>query len=406
MPFRFFLSCFLLILTIGAEAKVELGVDLFFAEKLGSLKGAKVGLVTNHTGLNGELRSTIDLFLAQKGHSTLVAIFSPEHGLSGSVHAGEKVGSEAEEIPIYSLYGENRRPTEKMLQGIDLIVYDIQEIGIRPYTYATTLFYVMEEAAKKKIRVVVLDRPNPLGGLLVDGPMLNGKLRSFLGYINVPYCHGMTIGELARFFNGEYQIGCDLEVVAMRGWKRSMLYRDTGLEWIPTSPNIPEPDTPFYCAATGMLGELELVNIGIGYTLPFKIIGAPWISGKEFAAQLNGQNLPGVLFAAFSFRPFYGPYKGQDCQGVKILITDHAKYRPLSVQYLLIGMLKSLYPKEFSKRLNEVNPERIKLFTKVSGNEEIYAMLLNEKYVAWKLIEFQKEERNVFLQKREKYLLY
>ena len=172
--------------------------------------------------------------------------------------------------------------------------------------------------------------------------MLDEKWRSFIGYVNVPYCHGMTIGELARFFNGEYHVGCKLKVIPMRGWKRSMTYADTGLAWIPPSPNVPEADTPFFYPSTGILSGLKLLNIGVGYTLPFKIVGAPWINAKQYAQKLNEQKLPGVCFVPFYFKPFYGLYKGEDCQGVLIRITQPLRYRPVAVQYVLLGLLKSM----------------------------------------------------------------
>ncbi|MBI3236525.1 MAG: DUF1343 domain-containing protein [Chlamydiales bacterium] len=227
-------------------ATVQLGTDLFFQEEhIKKWKGKRVGLITNHTGVDSRLRPTVDLFLDHEKQIKLVALFAPEHGIHGQAHAAESVEDlkKYRGIPVYSLHGIHRRPTAEMLKGIDLIVYDIQDIGCRSYTYTTTLFYVMEEAAKKGIPVVVLDRPNPINGLIVDGPMLEEKWRSFIGYINVPYCHGMTVGELARFFNEKYRIGCDLHVVWMKGWKRSMSYQDTGLHWVPTSPHIPEADS-------------------------------------------------------------------------------------------------------------------------------------------------------------------
>jgi uncharacterized protein YbbC (DUF1343 family) len=261
----------------------------------------------------------------------------------------------------------------------------------------------MEEAAKMGIEVVVLDRPNPINGVVVDGPMLQEAWRSFIGYINVPYCHGMTIGELARFFNGEYKIGCKLNVIPMKGWQRKMSYRDTGLRWIPPSPNVPEPDTPLFCPITGVLGELDLVSIGIGYTLPFKVVGAPWIHAEAFAATLNSQKLPGVHFQPYHFRPFWGLFKGVDCQGVLIQVTDELIYRPLATQYLLLGILKSMYPDEFNKRIERT--ARKDLFCKANGTDAVYEILLREKFPAWKLIDFQRKERETFLEKRKQYLL-
>lgn len=393
-------------LSAWAAPQISLGVDAFFDDgHVHKLKGKRIALLTNHTGVDRQLRPTLQLFQENAGQYQIVALFSPEHGLQGQHHAGAAVKhSDEKGVPVYSLHGETRRPKPEMLQGVDTVIYDIQCTGVRTYTYPTTLFYTMEEAAKQNIEVIVLDRPNPINGVIVDGPMLEEKWRSFIGYINIPYCHGMTIGELATFFNEEYKVGCKLKVIPMKGWERSMSYRDTGLAWIPPSPNVPEPDTPLFCPSTGILGELHILNIGIGFTLPFKIVGAPWIQAKDFAEKLNGQKLPGVHFQPFYFRPFWGLYKGVDCQGVLLQITDAKIYRPLSVQYLLLGMLKSLYPKEFLSHLDK-SPNK-DLFSKANGTDAVYEILLKEKYPAWKLIELHKTEREAFLEKRKKYLLY
>jgi len=382
------------------------GVDVFFQDKHQERwQGKKTGLLTNHTGVDSRLKPTVERFLEHEG-CKLVALFSPEHGLFGQHYAWESVDNHKHrELPVYSLHGKTRRPTNEMLEGLEVIVYDMQCTGVRAYTYPTTLFYVMEEAAKRNIEVIVLDRPNPINGLIVDGPLLEEKWRSYIGYINVPYCHGMTIGELARFFNDEYQVGCKLTVIPMRGWQRSMSFTDTGLTWVPPSPNVPEPDTPLYCPSTGLLGELSISNIGIGFSLPFKVVGAPWIKADEFAEKLNSQKLPGIHFQPFYYKPFWGLYKGVDCQGVLLRITDPKTYRPLAVQYLILGLLKSLYPKEFMQRL-ESSKSAKNLFCKANGTELVYQILLEEKFPAWKLIDLHKEERAAFLEKRAKYLLY
>lgn len=406
---KFFGSLLALLICFSSlqAEKVTVGVDAFFDDGHDVLlKGKSVGVITNHTGINRNFQLTSDLFRDKAKHYCLKALFSPEHGLHGNAYAWEKVKDQKgkDSISVYSLHGATRRPTKEMLEGIDVLIYDIQDNGCRAYTYATTLYYAMEEAAKHKVEVIVLDRPNPLGGLLVDGPMLEQKKRSFIGYINVPYCHGMTIGELARFFNEEYKIGCSLKVVGMKGWKRNMTYSDTGLTWIPLSPHIPEEDTPFYCASTGIIGELGLVSIGIGYTLPFKVVGAPWINGEDLAKHLNEQKLPGVWFSPFFFRPFYGMHKGKDCQGVKIHILDHHKYKPLMVQYCLIGILKSLYPAQVKEIISKVSRTKKDLFCLANGNDTMLEIIQKEKYIAWKLIEYQKEARNDFLKKRRGYL--
>lgn len=405
MKTRFIFLAFLLLNLIKIYSNVELGVDVFFSgSSFSKLQNKNIGLVTNHTGVNKNSVSTGELF--DKHNLKIKALFSPEHGFTGSHKAFEKVkdSKASNGVPIYSLHGKTRRPTEEMLKGIDVLVYDIQDIGIRSYTYSTTLFYVMEEAAKKKIPVMVFDRPNPINGIIVDGPMLDKDWRSYIGYVNTPYCHGMTIGELAHFFNEEYSIKCSLEVIPMKGWKRSMTYSDTNLRWIPPSPHIPESDTPYFYASTGILGEIEIANIGIGYTLPFKVVGAEWINAEEFAGALNKLKLSGVHFNPFHYKPFYGSYKGKECHGVLIIVDDRVKYRPLNVQYAILGMLKSLYPKIFKTKLAALSSQKKSLFCKACGGEGIISLLKNEKYVTYKLLDFQGKEREAFLTKRKKYL--
>ncbi|MBS3904733.1 MAG: DUF1343 domain-containing protein [Simkania sp.] len=389
--------------------KVDLGVDCFFREGGDSfLQGKRVALLMNHTSYDSSLKSTEELFLEHANKYKLVALFAPEHGLHGLFHAEEAIvdSKSKHNIHCYSLFGKHRRPTEAMLKDVDVIVCDLQDIGVRSYTYVSTLFYVMEEAAKLGIEVVVLDRPNPLGGLLVDGPMLEEAWRSFIGYVNVPYCHGLTIGELARFFNGEYRIGCKLRVVKMRGWERKMTFEDTGLSWIPTSPNIPEPDTPLFYASTGILGVLNFVNIGGGINLPYKIVGAPWVNADELADKLNKQKLPGVVFVPFHYRPYYGAMKGKDCHGVQIVVRDKTAYRPLMVQYMMIGVLKSLYPHEFKQAVRSLKNVEKELFCKANGNRFMLDQLSQETYISWSLIGYQEGLRQKYLNVRSKYLLY
>lgn len=382
---------------------IRLGVDVFFSEGHASfLKEKKVGLLTNQTGVDQNMRSTLERL---REVTDIAILFSPEHGIKGQHYAFENVAHGNEDgIRVYSLHGATRRPEKEVLKELDVVIYDIQSTGQRAYTYPTTLFYLMETAAHTDTEVIVLDRPNPMNGLVVDGPMLEDKWRSFIGYINVPYCHGMTIGELAQFFNEEYKIGCKLKVIPMKGWERWMTYRDTKLLWIPPSPNIPEPDTPLFSCSTGLLGELGILNIGIGFTLPFKIVGAPWVNAKEFSEKLNAQNLPGVHFSPYCFKPFWGLYKGLDCEGVLIQITDFKKYKPIQTQFFILGILKSLYPEEFLKRLKGTSQKE--LFCKANGTERVYDILLKEKYPAWKLAQLDQKERERFLEKRKKYLLY
>lgn len=397
----------LIFVSIPLFGTVQLGIDGLFSDNPSILRGKQIGLITNHTAIDSEGRSTIDILKKNaKSHGyQLKALFAPEHGLSGLQYADETVVNtkDPDGIPIYSLHGTTRRPTPAMLNGLSLLIFDIQDLGSRSYTYSTTLFYAMEEAAKAKIPILVLDRPNPLGGMIVDGPMLEDKWRSFVGYVNVPYCHGLTIGELALFFNKEYKVGCDLTVIPMKGWKRQMTFEDTGLNWIPTSPHVPESSTAFFYPTTGLLGELQLVNIGVGYTLPFKVVGAPWINSKQFAEQLNSQKFPGVRFHPFDYRPFFGRFAKENCHGVLIVITDPEHYLPVTTQYLLIGMLKSLYPTEFKKAL-QASGKRQDMFNKVNGTAEVFRIINDEKYITWKLRSLHEAERADYLAKRRQYL--
>lgn len=387
---------------------VKLGVDVFFDEGLEvSLKGKRIGLITNQTAINRSFLTTLDLF-KNNSKCSVVAVFAPEHGFYGEAYAYEKVKDQKMgPIPIYSLHDQTRRPNDKMLEEVDVLVYDIQDIGSRSYTFLSTLCYCMEEAAKKGIKFIVLDRPNPLGGELVDGPLMHEKWRSFIGYPNVPYCHGMTIGELARFFNGEHRIGCDLEIIPMKGWKRSMRYRDTDLPWVPTSPQIPEEDTPFFYPATGLIGECSILSVGIGYTLPFKVVGAPWLDAEKFAERLNAQNLPGVHFQPFHFRPFFGKYKLETCHGVRLILTEPKKFLPFTTQYTIIGVVKFLYPEKFHEAIQYIHAlkSREERFNKLNGNDLFLKFLSEEQFFVWKIREVLNKDREKFLQIRKKYLI-
>ena len=318
------LCIFLLLIPFALPAAIQVGADVLFEGNYSALlKGKRVGVITNQSAINSRLQTTFEMLKERqkKEGYTLACVFAPEHGYYGSAYAYETIKDQSiGGVPLYGLYGERRRPTPEMLAALDLLIYDVQDIGSRSYTFVSTLFYCMEEAVKAKIPLIVLDRPNPMGGLIVDGPMLEEVWRSFIGYVKIPYCHGMTIGELAGYFNEEYKIGCALTVVPLKGWKRGMSFCETGLSWVPTSPQIPEPDTPFFYPATGLIGHCSMTNIGIGYTLPFKLVGAPWISAEKLAATLNEQKLPGVFFQAYYFRPFFGKFKLENCQGIRIVI--------------------------------------------------------------------------------------
>jgi uncharacterized protein YbbC (DUF1343 family) len=395
--------------TFSYGSTVTSGIEVLFEPgQIEQLRGKKIGLITNHTAVTSGYETTISLMKRKReeGGYSLVALFGPEHGITGQSHASEHIADERDEegIPIYSLHGDTRRPTPEMLNGINLLIYDIQDIGSRSYTYISTLFYCMEEAAKKKIPVIVCDRPNPINGVCIDGPMLDPKFRSFVGYVDVPYCHGMTVGELARLFNEEYKIKCDLKIIPMRGWQRGMSFRETGLPWIPTSPNIPTPESATLYPVTGILGELGAVSIGIGTTLPFQVIGAPWINGEIFARHLNAQKYPGVKFLPFAFKPFFGKFSQTGCGGVMIVVEDHKKFLPVSTQYLLIGILKSLYPEKFELAMSET-AKRASMFNKVNGTDRIYEIMKRDKAITWKLREVDDDRRKEFRERRKRFLI-
>lgn len=400
---------FLLFLCAALYGEIYVGADFLFEEEYRPLlKGKKIGLISNASAVNKKLKTTFDLLKEDQKDYELVAIFAPEHGFWGNAYAFEDVGDHLMDgIKLFGLSGQRRRPTAEMLAGIDLLIFDIQNIGSRSYTYESTLYYCMEEAARHSIPLIVLDRPNPMGGVVVDGPLVEEKWRSFLGYVNVPYCHGMTIGELARLFNGEHQVGCSLTVVPMRGWKRGMNFAKSGLIWVPTSPQVPESDSPFFYPTTGLIGHCSLVNIGIGYTLPFKLVGAPWIDAYELAQSLSAQNLPGVLFQPFFYRPFFGKFKLENCQGVRIVITDDQRFLPMTTQYTIMGALKNLYPQQFREALCRLVEEKGKkeVFNKLNGNEQVLQVLIEEKHVIWKLRALCQTARETFLPIRQKYLL-
>jgi uncharacterized protein YbbC (DUF1343 family) len=289
----------------GHAARVQTGLDVLEVQKFAPLRGKHVGIITNHTGLDSEGRSTVDV-LSHAASVQLVALFSPEHGLAG--RNDEKIASTKDPstgLPVYSLYGETLRPTDEMLKGIDALVFDVQEAGVRFYTYTVTMAYCMEEAAKRNIAFFVLDRPNLLGGEITEGPMLDADKTNFVAYFPLPVRYGLTIGELAQFFNAENHIGVDLHVITMRNWHRNYFFESTGIKWIPPSPNLRTIKGSILYPGIEILQNAG-VSVGRGTQTPFEEFGAPWLNGDEVAAALNARNLPGVHFAGQPFIPIAG----------------------------------------------------------------------------------------------------
>ena len=329
------------------SAPVQTGLDVLRAEGFALLKGKRVGLVTNHTGRARDGAAAIDLLSDVPGVK-LAALFSPEHGIRGILDA--KVPSQVDErtgLPIHSLYGETQRPTAAMLEGLDAIVIDLQDIGARFYTYTTTTAYVMEEAAKLKLPVFVLDRPNPVNGWQIEGPALDKESAGFTGYFPaMPIRHGMTLGELARLFNGENKIGADLAVVAMKNWRRDDWFDDTTLPWINPSPNMRNMNEAALYTGIGAI-EGTNVSVGRGTDTPFEHVGAPWIDGVQLADALNARAVAGVRFYPVRFTPVSSKYANQECQGVFIIVTDRAALRPVRVGLEIASAITRLYPGQY-----------------------------------------------------------
>jgi len=332
--------------TRSRAGRVQTGLDVLEAEKFAPLRGKHIGLITNHTGLDYQERTTINV-LAHAPGAQMVALFSPEHGIAG--HSDEKLPSSKDAstgLPIFSLYGDHLRPTDEMLQGIDALVFDVQDAGVRFYTYTTTMAYCMEEAAKRKIAFFVLDRPNPLNGDIVEGPVLDAEKTSFVAYYPLPVRYGLTIGELAQFFNTENHINADLHVIPMRNWHRNYFFESTGLKWIPPSPNLRTLKGSLLYPGLEILQNAG-VSVGRGTEAPFEEFGAPWINGEEVAAALNAKGLPGVHFANQPFIPVSGLYAGQHCGGVGIRVTDRFVLRAMRVGLEIAAELHKKYPGNF-----------------------------------------------------------
>jgi uncharacterized protein YbbC (DUF1343 family)/CubicO group peptidase (beta-lactamase class C family) len=331
---------------VGNSTKVLTGIDVLERDNFKQLAGMRVGLVTNHTGRNREGRQTIDVLNKATGVK-LVALFSPEHGIRGA--ADENVSDSKDEatgLPIYSLYGETRRPKPEQLKDLDALVFDIQDIGARFYTYISTLGYVLEEAAKAKLPVFVLDRPNPIGGVEVEGPVADKDKLSFTSYHTIPTRHGLTIGELGQLFNKQRNIGADLRVIKMEGWRRSMWFDETNLTWINPSPNMRSLAEATLYPGVGLL-ETTNVSVGRGTDTPFEIIGAPWIQGDKLAEYLNQRGIPGVRFVPLRFTPKASVFKDRECGGVNIIVTDRVAFRPLPAGIEMALALRKLYPNDW-----------------------------------------------------------
>jgi len=390
------------------DVVVQNGIDVLLADDFAPLAGKRVGLITNPTGVTRDLRSTIDVLHNSK-KVKLVALFGLEHGVRGNVHAGDRISDSQDPstgLPVYSLYGKAHKPTPEMLKGIDTRVYDVQDIGCRSYTYVSSMADGMEAAAENGVRFVVLDRPNPLTGNRIEGRPLDLKYKSHVGYFPIPYIYGMTCGELAKMINGEGWLAggakCDLTVISLKGWRRDMWFDQTGLPWVPTSPHIPRADTSMFYAATGIMGELQVVNEGVGYTLPFELAGGPFVDDADaFAAELGRRRLPGVRFRPTYYTPYYIEHaKGKACGGVQIYITDRDSVDLTAIQFHVMDAVRKLYP-----QVELFGSKRDSMFDKVCGTDRIRKMSLEGKPVD-EIVKFWNSGRELFMRQRAKYLMY
>ena len=373
---------------------VDCGIDVLVRQKFAPLRGKNVGLVTNHTGLTRTGVSTIDVF-AQAPDLKLVALFSPEHGIRGIVDAEVSDGKDEKTgLPIFSLYGKTRKPTPETLKGVDALVYDIQDIGARFYTFISTMGLVLEAAKEASIPVYILDRPNPIGGVAVDGPVRDDEFASFIAHHALPLRHGMTVGELARMFNVERKIDADLHVIACEGWKRGDLYDKTGLLWVNPSPNMRSLTEALLYPGVGLI-EATNIATGRGTDTPFERVGAPYIDPITFARKLNELALPGVRFVPSRFKPTERQFKNEDCGGVFIAITDWESFDPIRLGFGLSVVLRSQYREQWK-------PDGL---TKFLADNKTYQALLNGQDVEQLHAGWQ-AELAAFMTVRSKYLIY
>ena len=412
------LTALTLIPATGTAQTVLTGIDVLEANGFEQLQGKRIGLVTNPTGVDRYLNSTIDVLHSAPGVE-LVALFGPEHGVRGNAHAGEHVEGQAVDprtgVPIFSLYGKTRLPSAEQFEGLDAIVYDIQDIGCRSYTYISTMGNVMKVAAMEGVEMIILDRPNPLGGLKVEGPGVEDSLISFVGQYNIPYVYGLTPGELATLLNEEGMLSvkgsdgrdstvkCRLTVVKMEGWKRGMNFDATGLLWVPSSPHIPTVEAAYLYPATGILGELGTVSIGVGYTLPFGMIAREGMDADLLASRLNSLCLPGILFRPIYATPFYGSLKGREIGGVQIYITDFGAARLSEIQFYVMQVLRELDPTfgPFAK----ASASQLEMFDKVTGSKEV-RRVFGERYRYEDIFSIWNDFADKFRDVSKKYYLY
>ena len=401
---------------LAASAVVKPGVEVLRDGGFKVLEGKRVGLVTNPSGIDNNLKSTVDI-INEAPNCKLVALYGPEHGVRGNAHAGDAVTDAVDPktgVKTYSLYGKTHKPTPEMLKDIDVLVYDIQDIGCRSYTFYATMGVCMEACAEQGKKFVVLDRPNPLGGNKVEGNLVEEGYFSFVSKYAIPYLYGLTPGELAQYLNGEGIISakagkkCDLTVIPMEGWTRDMKFRATGMPWVLPSPQIPNPESAWFYPVSGVIGELYIFNTGIGYTLPFELFAASWIDADKLAERMNALNLPGIKFRPINVKPFYDrswvvdAEKGKEVHGVQTYITDFDAANLTLTQFYFLQVVHELYP---NVTLFDQNPKRFAMFDKVCGTNQIRERFI-KRYKVEDIVDYFNKDAEAFKIKSSKYYIY
>lgn len=381
---------------------MKLGLDLFLEKQYEQLKGKRVGLLTNLTGVNERLIPSIDLFY-EHSDIHLTALYGPEHGIRGDAKEGENVDSSIDPytgIPVFSLYGATKKPSKEMLDSVDVIVFDLQDIGARYYTYIYTMAYVMEACAEHGKQFVVLDRPNPISGLKMEGNLVEEEVRSFVGLYPIPNRHGMTVGEIALFYKHEIGIDCDLTVVPMEGWERELYFEQTGLNWVAPSPNSTGIDMSILYPGICLVEGTNLSE-GRGTTKPFEFIGAPYIDGYRLAKRLNEKKLPGVIARPVSFIPFYSKHKDQVCQGIQLHVVDRPKIQSYQLGLTLLETVNEIYPNDFEFLLHQNGKY---FFDLLAGTKELRNIISQGRSKEFlQKCEIQLEQ---FKKQKDQYLLY
>jgi uncharacterized protein YbbC (DUF1343 family) len=387
---------------------IRTGLEVLLISKLDLLDGARVGLIVHPASINSRFEHAADLFHQEK-RMRLIALFGPQHGIRGETQDNmmewQSFHDQRTGLPAYSLYGETRKPKPEMLSDVDALVFDLQDVGTRVYTFIYTMALAMEAAREFGKRFIVLDRPNPINGVQVEGNILEPEFKSFVGMFPIPMRHGMTAGELALMFNREFRIGCDLEVVKMEGWRRSMWFEETGLPWVMPSPNMATPDTAAVYPGSVLL-EGTTVSEGRGTTRPFELIGAPYIDPGSLTEELAKDKLPGVVFRPVHFEPTFHKFAGQVCGGVQIHVTDRSAFKPVITGVAIISAIRRLYPNEFEWKQPPYEYVYEKLpFDVINGSSSVRE-LIEAGTPAAEIEESWRDNLDEFAARRQNYLLY